>query len=122
MVVRGDVTGTVSGKGYLSGVITGRLRGTLAVTGDSYCAWYILGGFDGVIELPDIARAKVYLAGTTPEEALDRIKGGGTVFLESSSLPAGTHERGKLHIVVVRSTMKADPLAGDTGRAASSPP
>ncbi|MGD8454013.1 MAG: erythromycin esterase family protein [Phycisphaerae bacterium] len=97
VVIRGDVSGQVVSSSYSHTVVYGDLSGkhTQSASG----TLRVLGSFTG--EIVAGPRTKIYLAGHTPEAALDRITGPAKVYLERSDLPAGTHKLGELEVVVL---------------------
>jgi glutamate dehydrogenase (NAD(P)+) len=126
-VVRGGgISGRVFLGSYANLLEDGPLRGKL--TTDSSCNLYLLGGIGAGAQVRTDGGARIYVGGRTPEESLAQIKGGATVFLESSDLAPGKHQKGQLRITVLggdgtkRITASAAEDAPAAASAAAPPP
>ncbi|MFG0334280.1 MAG: erythromycin esterase family protein [Maioricimonas sp. JB049] len=94
-VVTGRLTGSVTGTSYFNLVVRGAHRGQIVAK--SFAMIYLMGGFDGDVELN---RSRLYIAGKTKQKDLERITGAGKVYLQSSDLEPGVHQIGDLEVTV----------------------
>jgi hypothetical protein len=104
-LIKGDVTGQITGKSYFNLVVMGKFSGRIFT--DSYAMIYVLGGFDGGLELN---RSRVYIAGHTTKSDLKRIQGSGEIYLERSDLPHGQHKFGDLTVTVAEQEKRPESL------------
>jgi erythromycin esterase-like protein len=115
-VIDGPVSGRITANSYFNLLIQGEFTGRL-LTG-SYAMVYLLGGCAGDLQLNN---SKVYIAGRTTRADLERVKGTGYLFLESSDLAKGQHTIENHQVWVINGTSPDPPEAGRAALAAPTP-
>jgi len=119
ILCQGDMAGVINSQGYSTNIIRGNATGRMRNA--SYGHWIVLGDFSGKFDFESGGtlrifgdftgeiklssgeykrRGKIYFAGKTTKEELQRIQGPGTVYLEESDLDDGSHEVGQLTVIV----------------------
>jgi len=115
VVRRGGISGRVFLGSYANLLVDGPFVGRL--TTSSSCSLYLLGGIGTGAQVRTDRGARIYVGGRTPEEALSRIKGEAMVFLESSDLAPGKHQKGQLQVTVLGGDGKN--CVAETGKTAA---
>lgn len=116
---RGDMAGVVNSQSYSTTIIRGNASGRMRNA--SYGHWVVFGDLSGTFEFESGGTlrvsgdftgriqlgsgkhkqlGKVFLAGHTSMDDLDRIEGTGTIYLEKSDLDVGRHSLGQLTVIV----------------------